>query len=192
VALAVLLVGAAASVVALALSAGPSFIAGAVTEALDRHVSIGSIQVRAGLAMYVDLTDVRIHQTKDPASPVLLEAPRAQGRQLWPRVIVGQFVPISWSLEDPIARVDLKGGKGGKPEIPPFDLAVRGGRLELATSRGDFVIDGLGLRAERGVLLPTARPRAWCTAARRIWAASPSSSRAAAWRAPASGPGSRA
>ena len=146
-----------AGAVTVALSTAPEFISGAMTQMLGRHVSIGSIQVRAGLSMSIDLSDVRIHATSDAKSEVLFEAPRAVGRQAWPRVFVGQFVPLSWILTSPVVRVRLGGGPLPEIDLPSFDLSVSNGRVDVQTPQGAYSIEKLSLSAARGLLLPTVK-----------------------------------
>ena len=67
-----------------------------------------------------------------------LELRHARGRQSWPRLLAGQFVPLEWTLEEPLLRLPAQGS--GSPrlrtQLPLLKLTVTNGTLEWPQAEG--------------------------------------------------------
>jgi hypothetical protein len=153
----ILLLGGLAAAIAVGLSTAPSVTAGALSQALGRRVELGKIDVRPGLGLEVEVEDVRVYAGLEPREGELplIEARRALGHQSWLRLLIGQFVPLEWELDEPVVRIALEGGsESSMPSFPLHVLVVRGARVEIQTgSFGVFELSNLNLEARRRTLL---------------------------------------
>ncbi len=153
----VLLLGGLATAVLVGLSTAPSVTAGALSQALGRRVELGRIDVRPGLGIEVEVEDVRVYSSPEPREGELpqVEARRALGPQSWLRLLIGQFVPLEWELDDAVVRVALANAPQGEtPSFPLHALVARNARVELETgSFGTFELSELNLEARRRTLL---------------------------------------
>jgi hypothetical protein len=153
----ILLLGGLATAIAVALSTAPSVTAGALSQALGRRVELGKIDVRPGLGIEVEVDDVRVYSGPEPREGELpvVEARRALGHQSWLRLLIGQFVPLEWELDDAVVRVMLESGPQGEtPSFPLHALVARNARVEIQTgSFGVFELTELNLEARRRTLL---------------------------------------
>jgi hypothetical protein len=139
----------------------PSLSAAALTTALGRLVEVDAIDLRLGLMLHVDVRGLRVHQDMTPDSPVMLEAPRAVGRQAWPRVLAGQIVPLDWEIEAPIARVATGPGASSLAlsldaldDVPLVALRVSEGTVEIdAQERGTLMLQKVSVDARRRALV---------------------------------------
>jgi hypothetical protein len=154
VALIVLLVLAAAGLAgALYVTSRPELLAQSLTRLLGRHVAIGSLVLRTGGNVEIELRDLAVHEDLSPDSAVLFATPRALGTQSWPRLLVGQVLPGHWEIESPVVHV-RGGGEGALPNIPPVGLRIRQGTLLIERPGSETLrVEGLEIDAERGPLL---------------------------------------
>lgn len=153
----ILLLAGLAVAIGVGLSTAPSVTAGALSQALGRRVELGKIDVRPGIEIDVEVEDVRVYSGPEPREGELplIEARRALGHQSWLRLLIGQFVPLEWELDEPVVRVTLEGGpKGETPSFPLHALVARNARVEIQTgSFGTFELTELNLEARRRTLL---------------------------------------
>ena len=152
----ILLLGGLAAAIAVGLSTAPAFTAGALSQALGRRVELGKIDVRPGFGLEVEVVDVRVYAGPEPREGELpvVEARRALGHQSWLRLLIGQFVPLEWELDEPIVRVSLEGPQAAPPSFPLNALVVRDARVEIQTgSLGVLELDSLNLEARKRTLL---------------------------------------
>ena len=139
----------------------PSLSANALTTALGQLVEVDRIDIRLGLMLEVEVNGLRVHSGLDPADPIVISAPRALGRQAWPRVLAGQIAPLDWVIEQPLVRTKISadaGDSGFDPgwveRFPLVGLVVHEGRLELEAAHDDvYVCDGVELELRRRTLL---------------------------------------
>jgi hypothetical protein len=117
-----------------------SFVAGAVSSYLGRHVEIGDMQVTIGQALTVELRDIAIYEGPDSSGPPLVQVPYAVGTQSWPRLLVGQIVPAKWDVREPKIRTRMSGdtAAGGLslPELPPLSVTVSNATLLIERPDG--------------------------------------------------------
>ncbi len=144
--------------VAIYVSSGPHFIAGALTQLLGRRVEIAELQLSLGGALEVELRGVRVFAPGEADGEPILEVPRARGRQSWPRLLAGQFVPLEWTIEEPLLRLPLAWGPEAEtplqPSLPLLKLTIRDGTLEWGTSQGEPIrLEGIQLVAHRSAPL---------------------------------------
>ena len=120
---------------------------------LDRPVEVGHAELRFGLSLGIEVYDLRVMEPGDSERPPTFEVAYARGEQSWPRVLVGQVVPLNWDIASPTLRI--YSGVGGEatltpPELPALNLDLRDGRVEWYRANGDlFVMDELILSARR-------------------------------------------
>ena len=139
------------------LSSGAEFVAGALTQLLGRRVEIGDLEIRLGRDVEVDLTHVRVFDAMDAEQDGIptLELRHARGRQSWPRLLAGQFVPLEWTLEEPLLRLPAQGS--GSPrlrtQLPLLKLTVTNGTLEWPQAEGaPILVRDIQLSAWRSAL----------------------------------------
>ncbi len=139
---------------ALIYTADAEFVAGALSRVLGRHVEIGSISFRPGASLEVEFANLRVTDSAQPDQAPLLEVERAIGRQAWPRLLAGQFLPLDWVLERPVLRLRAAGAAGGPAfdlgRLPPVGLSVRDAEVTYTPASGDpYEIRGLHVEAKR-------------------------------------------
>jgi hypothetical protein len=146
-----------ASALALLLyAADAEFVAGALSRVLGRRVDVGSINLRLGPRLEVELTRVRVEDPSGPDAPPLLEIEHALGKQAWPRLLAGQLLPLDWDLQRPILRLAAV-QPGGEPfdfgSIPRVGLSLRDGEVHYQPATGpEWSVKGLRMEAKRAVL----------------------------------------
>jgi len=139
---------------ALIYGADTEFVAGALSSVLGKHVEIGSMSLRPGTSLEIELVQVRVTDAALPDQPPLLEVERALGRQTWPRLLAGQFLPLDWVLDRPVLRLHARGKTAG-PELelerlPPIGLSVSDGEVAYDPGAGEpWLIRGLRVEARR-------------------------------------------
>jgi len=153
-ALAALLLGGIAIGLALLISSGPDFVAGALTQLLGRRVVIGKIELRVGRSLEVELTNVRLYAGDETDGRPLLEVPSALGRQSWPHLLAGQLVPLEWTLENPrLKLLPARATKGLQPTLPLLSLTIKNGTLEWQPRQGEpLLVKHIQLGARRSAL----------------------------------------
>ncbi len=144
--------------VAIYVSSGPHFIAGALTQLLGRRVEIAGLELRLGGALEIEVVGVRAFATDSTDGGPVLEVPRAHGRQSWPRLLAGQFVPLEWTLEQPLLRLPLTGERRAgiqlQRRLPLLKLTIRDGTVEWRGGPGEPVLlEGIQLVAQRSAVL---------------------------------------
>lgn len=144
--------------VTVTVSSGPHFIAGALTQLLGRRVEIAGLELRLGRALEIELTGVRAFAADSTDGDPMLEVPRARGRQSWPRLLAGQFVPLEWTLEQPLLRLPLTGERQAgiqlQPRLPLLKLTIQDGTVEWRAGQGEPVLlEGIQLLAQRSAVL---------------------------------------
>ena len=139
-------------------SSGGQLVAQALSGMLDREVEVGRVELGFGLSLEVEIWDLRVLDRDDPDAPPVFEARYARGRQGWPRLLVGQLVPLDWELEAPVLRLGDGAGDGPGPDLsrlPRVDIDVREGRIEWRPQSGEpFTIDALVMQARRARFVP--------------------------------------
>ncbi|MEE9279196.1 MAG: AsmA-like C-terminal region-containing protein [Myxococcota bacterium] len=134
-------------------SPAAELVAATLSRILDRPVEVGHAELRFGLSLGIEVYDLRVMEPDDSERPPAFEVAYARGEQSWPRVLVGQVVPLNWDIESPTLRIHT--GVGGAstltpPELPALNLDLRDGRVEWYRANGDlFVMDELILSARR-------------------------------------------
>lgn len=128
---------------AILLSSGPTLVTRLLAGALDRRVELESVELFFGRAFEVELRGLRVYESgSGEADPALFEAARARGRQSWPRVLAGHFVPLEWAVDGPILRVAASrtGSQAtprpSTPDMPLHKLTVQEGTIEAALPDG--------------------------------------------------------
>lgn len=127
--------------------------AGALSRILDRPVEIGHAELRFGLTLGIEVYDLRVLEPEGDERPPTLEVRYARGEQSWPRVLVGQVVPLDWDIVSPTLRIHT--GTEGEatltpPELPALNVDLRDGRVEWIRANGDMLVaDSLLLSARR-------------------------------------------
>ena len=153
VGIAVLLVGAVSfsAVLALFYLADAEFVAGAMSRLLGQRVEIGRVDVHLGGRLVVELEQIRVTDPNRPEDPPLLEVAHASGRQSWPRLLAGQYLPRDWQLTAPVLRVDASGPtRFSVASLPRLGLSVSDGRVEVRNLAGEtWSLLGLSLDAKR-------------------------------------------
>lgn len=139
------------------ISSGPDFVAGALTQLLGRRVEIAKLELHVGRSLEVELTGIRVFEGDEPEADhaPAFEAPRALGRQSWPRLLAGQFVPLEWTIEEPQLRLPMarNGGTAPQPRLPLLNLRIENGRVEWQQSEGEpILIRSIQLFARRSAL----------------------------------------
>jgi hypothetical protein len=139
------------------ISSGPDFVAGALTQLLGRRVEIAELELHLGRSLEVELTGIQVFEgdgAEADHAPAF-EAPRALGRQSWPRLLAGQFVPLEWTIEEPQLRLPMTGhgGRVPQPRLPLLNLRIENGRVEWQQSEGKpILIRSIQLFARRSGL----------------------------------------
>jgi hypothetical protein len=148
-----------ASALALLLyAADAEFVAGALSRLVGRRVDVGSISLRLGPRLEVELTRVRVADPSGPDAPALLEIEHALGRQAWPRLLAGQLLPLDWELQNPVLRLRAASrADSGEPfdfgAIPRLGLIVRDGEVHYLPAAGpEWTVHGLRMETKRAVL----------------------------------------
>lgn len=131
-------------------------IAGALSRVLDRPVEIGHAELHLGLRLGIEIYDLRVLEADGSEHPPAFEVAYARGEQAWPRVVVGQIVPLNWDIRAPTLRIREAAGVNAvltPPELPALNLDLREGRVEWHRADGDLlVVDELTLSARRSPL----------------------------------------
>jgi hypothetical protein len=143
----------------LIYAADAEFVAGALSRLLGRRVDVGSINLRLGPRLEVELTRVRVESPDGPDAPPMLEIEHALGKQAWPRLLAGQLLPLDWELSHPVLRLHAPKRADGEAEpfdfgsIPRLGLALRDGEVTYQPASGPaWTVRGLRLEAKRAVL----------------------------------------
>lgn len=128
-------------------------VAAALSRMLERPVEIRRADLRFGLTLAIELYDLRILEADSDDQPPTLEVAYARGEQSWPRVLVGQIVPLNWDIAGLILRIPERDGEGPPPtppDLPAVNLDLRDGRVEWHRADGQLmVVDELVLSARR-------------------------------------------
>jgi hypothetical protein len=128
-------------------------VAAALSRILERPVEIRDADLSFGLNLAIELYDLRVMEPDSDDQPPTLEVAYARGEQSWPRVLVGQIVPLNWDVAGPILRIPELDGKGTPPtapDLPAVNLDLRDGRVEWHRGDGELmVVDELVLSARR-------------------------------------------
>ncbi len=150
---------------------GPSLLARALGSYLGRHVEITGLEIRVGRTFTVELKGVRVFAGPEPEGEPMVAIPHAVGRQSWPRLLAGQLLPSSWTVDQPIVRIEVGAEPGMRaqlavPALPTLELDVKGARIMLERASGPPIrITELNLSTTRSGL-PS---RASGTASGRLW-----------------------
>lgn len=135
----------------LAATRGP-WVAAGLGKVLGRRVEIAGISLLPGRALEIEVTGLVIFdpQTGTPQ----LEVPHARARQAWPWLFAGQLFPREWQLDSPIVRLwPERSAERPALDLPPLDLSVRDGTIELHLPQGDvYRVHDLRLKLERSAL----------------------------------------
>lgn len=165
------------SLVAVALWAGlraassPDVIARLLEQALGRPVRLSGVELALGRKLEIELRGLRIFdaaptsEAPEELGAPALRIPRAAGTLSWRKLLDGEWTPLEWKLEAPVAI--LRGaGTSPVPELPdlPLELWVERGVLEWQPENGPPLrVEDLELRARSGnpggTLRGTARGR---------------------------------
>jgi hypothetical protein len=120
----------------LRAASGTEFVAGALGALLGRRVEVGDVQLHAGGTLEVELWDLRIFEDRAPEPALGVERVVAQLR--WPRLLAGQLLPATWTLERPVLRLPSSAGAPFRLEIPlrPLELTIRDGTVVWGETDG--------------------------------------------------------
>ena len=129
------------------------FVAATLSRILKRPVEVAAAELRLGLKLGIEVRGLRVYETDGIDQPPTLEIEYARGEQSWPRVVVGQLVPLDWDITGPTLRIRTGGGQTATltpPELPSLNLDLNGGRVEWARQDGEpLVVDELAISARR-------------------------------------------
>lgn len=139
-----------------AATRGP-LVGDAIGRVLGRRVEIASIALVPARALEIEVTGLVIYDP-DTGEPQV-EVPHARARQPWPWLLAGEFFPREWQLDSPLVRLWPERSAGrGAIDLPPLDLSVSDGSIELHTPRGEvYRVSDLALQLQRSALVPRAR-----------------------------------
>jgi len=146
----------ASAVAALLYAADAEFVAGALSRLLGRRVDVGSIALHFGPRLEVELSRVRVEDPSGPDAPPMLEIEHALGRQAWPRLLAGQFLPLDWELTHPVLRLHAAAAEGEPfdfASIPRLGLSLSDGEVYYRPATGpEWSVRGLRMDAKRALL----------------------------------------
>ena len=134
---------------------GP-LVGAALGRLVGRRVEIAHIALIPAREFQIEMTGLVIYDP-DTGEPQV-EIPHALASQPWPWLLAGQFFPRRWQLDSPRVRLwpELSAQRS-RIDLPPLDLTVRDGTLELHVPRGEvYRVHDLELRLERSALLARA------------------------------------
>jgi hypothetical protein len=129
------------------------FVAATLSRILKRPVEVAAAELRLGLKLGIEVYGLRVYEAGGTDQPPTLEIEYARGEQSWPRVVVGQLVPLDWNITGPTLRIRTSGGQTATltpPELPSLNLDLKGGRVEWYRQDGELlVVDELAVSARR-------------------------------------------
>ena len=129
------------------------FVAATLSRILERPVEVAAAELRLGLKLGIEVYGLRVYEADGIDQPPTLEIEYARGEQSWPRVVVGQLVPLDWDVTGPTLRIRTGGGQTATltpPELPSLNLDLNGGRVEWYRQDGELlVVDELAVSARR-------------------------------------------
>ena len=131
----------------LLAAASPQFVAGALGAFLGRRVEVERVEIRARASLEVELRNLRVFdEGLDDATATV---DRILARLAWPRLLAGQLVPTSWTLEHPVIRL-REGAADGSLKLPilPVNVTVREGTLVWDESVHDLRVSSVHLSAQ--------------------------------------------
>ena len=141
-----------------AVTRGP-FMSAVASRLLGRPVEIATISLIPARAFEIEVTGLVI---RDPTTgEVQIEVPHARARQPWPWLLAGGFFPLHWEFDSPVIRLSPE--QRTKPavlNVPPVDLVVRDGTIELRVAKEIYRVHDLALDLRRSQLRPRATGRA--------------------------------
>ncbi len=129
------------------------FVAVTLSRILERPVEVAAAELRLGLKLGIEIYGLRVYEADGIDQPPTLEIEYARGEQSWPRVVVGQLVPLDWDITGPTLRIRTGGGQTAAltpPDLPSLNLDLNAGRVEWYREGGELlVVDELTVSARR-------------------------------------------
>jgi hypothetical protein len=92
-------------------------------------VEVASVELHAGGALEVEMRHLRVFDDGLPEPAASVD--RVVARLRWPRLLAGQLLPATWTLEKPVLNLRPTPDGAGAPELPfrPLEVTVRDGTV---------------------------------------------------------------